>query len=181
MSNFIDNFYTRLYDALLEKVQNNDFYYEDICEGNSIGMDCYVGDLYITCEVCYTTELHDDSFDHLFGVWHDPHPYYEADGIEDIADVHIYESDDKDAPEIEGFSYDDFWAPYEKDTVILYSRTSSNKRVKAGDKLLYCGKHEVEFLAYNEMKELCKVRYEDGSIHYTQSRFLKAQEKVSAA
>ena len=178
---FTPDFYSNLFDALLERVKDNDNQYEDICEGNVIGMDCYIDDMYITCNVHYTTELHDESFDHAFGTWHDPNPYLEVDGIDDIDDVHVYESDDNDAPEIIGFSYDDFWAPYEKDTVILYSRTSSNKRVKAGDKVIYCNNREVEFLSYNVMRCVCKVRYEDGSTHYAQSRFLKAQEKASAA
>ena len=56
----------------------------------------------------YTKEWHDDSFDHLFGTWHDPYPYWEVTGFDEITDVKVYESDDNDSKEIEGFSYKDF-------------------------------------------------------------------------
>ncbi len=174
---FTADFYSKLTDTLIKDVNSNDVYYEDLCEGKSISMDCYIDDMYVTCDVCFSTEVHDDSFDHAFGTWHDPYPYLEADGITDIDEVHVYESDENDSPEIEGFSYDDFWAPYEKDSYIL---RNGRGRVKAGDKVIYDSK-EVEFLSYNTMKEVCKVRYEDGSIHYTLPRYLRPRENTSAA
>lgn len=105
---FTEDFYSELYDAVLDVGCNCDYYYEDILDDKYVDIDCYVGDLYITATVHYTKEWHDDSFDHLFGTWHDPYPYWEVTGFDDITDVKVYESDDNDSKEIEGFSYKDF-------------------------------------------------------------------------
>ena len=166
------SFYTKLYNELVDIVKCDDSYYAEICEGSYIALDCHVGKKFVTCNVCFATECHDESFDHLFGTWVDPAPYREVTGIDDIDDVHVYESEEEDAPEIAGFSYDDFWAPFESDTFILKQSNGKLVKVQAGDKLLVCGRREVVFLAYNRQKEACKLRSADGSVNYTQPRFL---------
>lgn len=174
---FTKEFYSKLSDAIIEKGGDAD--YEKLCEHESVSVCCYVDNMYIEAEVVYGTTWCDDSFDHAFGTWHDPCAHYEAEGIEELEDITVYEDDDCKKV-IEGFSYDDFWAQFEKDEKVLDTVSGKRKKVHVGERLAY-GKQEVEFLAYNEMKEMCKVRWEDGSIHYAYPRHLKAKEAVSAA
>ena len=109
---FTPEFYKKLYDELLEKA-NKDWYYEDVCESGHLAMDCecdWAGDIYVVLnDVEVGTEVHDDSFDHAFGTWHDPHPYLEVTCIEGLSDVHVYENSNRDAKEIEGFDIEAFF------------------------------------------------------------------------
>lgn len=166
---FTPEFYKAFYDAVIEegKADSN---YADICDGEHVSIDFYIGedDMYVTCEAHYITELHDDSFDHAFGTWHDPYPYLEVVGCDDIYDVKVYESDCKDAKEIEGFDYDSFWAQFEVESYAGF---------KKGDKVSYSGK-EVEFLAYNTETGEYKIRRMDGLVLNVLSRFIRRIRKT---
>lgn len=108
---FTTEFYKNLYDALLENAKS-DWYYEDVCNGKLLSMDCECGwasDVYVVCDIEVGTEVHDESFDHAFGTWHDPAPYLEVVSIDGIDDIHVYESSDRDAKEIDGFDIDAFF------------------------------------------------------------------------
>ena len=160
---FTPEFYKAFYKEVVDAGQAEGLY-EDICDGKTVPIDFYIGenDMYVTCEAHYTTDLHDESFDHLFGTWHDPNPYYEVVGCDYVGEVRIYESDERDAKEIKGFSHDDFWAQFEGDL----------SWCKKGDKVLYCNL-EAEFLAYNTERGEFKLRFADGKTMYADSRFVK--------
>lgn len=161
---FTPEFYKAFYDAVMD-AGNADDVYEDICDGKSVPIDFYIGDddLYVTCTAHYMTTLHDESFDHLFGTWHDPNPYYEVVGCDDIDEVRVYESSDADAREIDGFDYDKFWAQFE---------VESHLGFKKGDKVSYSGE-VVEFLAYNTERDEYKIRKADGSVFYIMKKFVR--------
>lgn len=174
---FTKEFYSKLSDAIIEKGGDAD--YEKLCEHESVSVCCYVDNMYIEAEVVYGTTWCDDSFDHAFGTWHDTCAHYEAEGIDELEDITVYENDDCEKV-IDGFSYDDFWAQFEQDTYILVTAKGNAKKVTEGDKIYYCGE-EVEFLAYNGMKSMCKIRRANGNTQYAYISHLKAKEAVSAA
>ena len=105
---FNNDFYKAFYDAVVEAGQT-DIDCENVCEGKNVPIDFEVGDLYVTCEAHYMTEKHDESFDHLFGTWHDPMAYLEVTGCDKLANVKVYESSDRDSAEVAGFDYEEFW------------------------------------------------------------------------
>lgn len=76
----------------------------------------------IEMEAGYECDLHDDSFDHAFGTWHDPCPYWEYAGLTYIDDVRVW----VDEKEVQGFSVDDFWAQF---------HVEEHRGIKKGDKV----------------------------------------------
>lgn len=108
---FTPEFYKEMYDKLMKRAKNySGDNYEKAIEGSPVAEDCYVGEYYVTIdEVCFDKEWVDESFDHAFGTWHDPNAGYEITGICDIDEIHVYESDDSNAAEIDGFDVEAFF------------------------------------------------------------------------
>lgn len=160
---FTPDFYKALYDAIVEASKGTmDLWAEEIADGESVGVDCYVDNYYITAEVIVATEWHDESFDHAFGTWHDPNPYLEVVGCEEIFNIHVYEGDTKDAKEIEGFSEEAFWSQFEVEKYGKYSK---------GDKVIF-GRTGGTIVAYNT--ELGKYKIvNDKGIYHIESQYIK--------
>ena len=51
--------------------------------------------LTVECRVLFHCELHDESFDHAFGTWRDPNPYFEATGIKDLEIVSVIDENNQ--------------------------------------------------------------------------------------
>ena len=62
--------------------------------------EVYVGELTINCNVAFHYEVHDESFDHLFGTWRDPNPYLVATGVKELE---ILSVSDDDGQQYEGW------------------------------------------------------------------------------
>lgn len=98
---FTKEFYKHLFtkmEADFGNVEYNDMN-EYICAYEVDGYD-------IELTVSYDFEWHDDSFDHAFGTWHDPYPYWEACGIIEVFDVVVFETGTEN--EVTGFDCDEF-------------------------------------------------------------------------
>lgn len=167
---FTREFYEHLDDAIMKGLDNVT-YDDDISNyGDSFEVDGFE----VEATICYTWELHDDSFDHAFGTWHDPYPYMEATGFESISDVHVYDSESEE--EVEGFDYEAFMALYEKDTMRInyYDANGCYLHVcmKNGDRILYKGTEAV-FRAYNCMNGLIRIEH-DGKTKYAKTKDVKA-------
>ena len=55
--------------------------------------DIYVDGLTVNCNVAFHYELHDESFDHLFGTWRDPNPYLVATGVKELEIISVTDDD----------------------------------------------------------------------------------------
>lgn len=120
--------------------------------------DCY----FIDFEVQFDYEVHDDSFDHAFGTWHDPNPYLEPTNIIGIENVEVYKDDKK----IENHNYneEDFWGYY------LFPDYGE---LKVGEKVsvrILTEDYECEFVSYNIKNGTYNVRLngKDKEVHRIQ-------------
>lgn len=57
--------------------------------------EVYVNGLAVDCNVAFHYELHDESFDHLFGTWRDPNPYLVATGVKELEIISVTDDDDQ--------------------------------------------------------------------------------------
>ena len=135
---FTQDFYKELYKALYDYCKSYcDENYVDFSEGISAEVEVAKDDnsaytIYADCSCM--TEWHDESFNHLFGVWHDPNPYYKFTDVEGISDVHIY---DDDGEEVEGFDKEAYYEQF---------REYEHGGFKKGDK--------VRVLKYGKLSEI---------------------------
>ena len=145
---FTKEFYLKIYKEL-----------HDYCEENYDGeevMTVWIDDIEINghyyeidCEVDIEREFHDESFDHAFGVWHDPFPYYEFVDVDGISDVEVYEDGNK----IEGFSVEDYYN--------FVNNDEDHEGFHTGDKVMI-GKSLAEVRYYNHRNDVFRVKYENG-------------------
>jgi hypothetical protein len=99
---FSQEFYKHLCDAIHERLDEVE--YDDEANGYP---EAFNVDGYDVCAtVYYDFDLHDESFDHAFGTWHDPCPYMYATDVTDIDDVKVYVEETDE--EVEGFDYQAF-------------------------------------------------------------------------
>lgn len=165
-----DEFYKELHEELMKYSQvlsGSEF--EKACEDENVYVECYVGEYYVTAMVHFKAELHDESFDHLFGTWHDPDPQMEIEGYDYLEDVHVYESDDKDAIEVGEFDFDAFMDQFEKDRYLYY---------KKGDKATYLGK-DVTIIAYNTLIERLHVQTDNGQKKYVSTKDVRKKQTAT--
>lgn len=104
-----NNFYNELEDAVAkygEWVTEDRSIDADECMFYAVDLNFDFGDYgcSIEADIEYKAEWEDDSFDHEFGTWEDPAPYYKAVGatIDLVDELHFY---DDDGNEVE---FDDF-------------------------------------------------------------------------
>lgn len=163
---FTKEFYKHLYDAIMDGA--GDVEYD--CDKDGYPDTFYVDGYAVDMTVYYGWEVHDDSFDHAFGTWHDPYPYMEAENLEDIDDVKVY--DENTDEEVDGFDYDAFMAQFEVPTCQVYLHGKNRLvNVNSGDRVLYLGR-EATFLAKNNENGKLKVKTDRG-VHYVQSKQVK--------
>lgn len=165
---FTADFYRHLYDAIREYTDDLEL---DGCD-TSASATLYVDGCEVELTVEFSLEWIDESFDHAFGTWHDPYPYYRVSCIEGVDDVRIY--DEETGDEIEGFDCGAFMAQFDVPSHI-FSIRGRHMKVQSGDTVSWCGKDAV-FLAYNRESGKVKVRTDKGDL-YTDQR----QIKVTAA
>lgn len=104
---FTKEFYKELGDYLVNCMNDDGWYsdqMDDVVHNRHIGMDCdCVGDVYVTCEVefdferSYSNVPYDETWDVI------------VTEVYDIKNVHVYEDNNKDAKEIEGFDVEAFY------------------------------------------------------------------------
>lgn len=167
---FSDDFYKHLANAIREGM--DDVVYDDEEKGNpdTFHVDGYAVDV----TVYYGWELHDDSFDHAFGTWHDPYPCMKAEYIDDIDDVTV--SIEETDEQVDGFDYDAFMAQFEEPSFIISHHDKVNKyyrnvKVNSGDKVLCFGR-EATFLAINKENGKFKIKTDKGIV-YTESKYMR--------
>lgn len=157
---FSRDFYEKLYKAIMDKV--DEVAYDDEADGYPDTF--YVDGCEVDATVYYGFELHDESFDHAFGTWHDPYPYMEATCVNGIEEVTVRDEDTGE--EVSGFSCDAFMAQFDEPTTLLSYHDPAlgryrHVRLNSGDKVAYCGK-EATFIAYNSESGKLKVRTDSG-------------------
>ena len=156
---FSEDFYKHLYKAIKDGA--GDVEYD--AEANGYLDTFYVDGYAVDVTVYYEWEVHDDSFDHAFGTWHDPHPYMKAECLDDIDEVKI--RDEETGEEVEDFDYDAFWAQFEVPKCILYSKNKQELFfLSKGDIVLYLGR-EVVFLASNRLTGKLKLQTDKGIVY----------------
>ena len=104
---FTTEFYKKMFNELIERVSDNDWYFDKLANGKFIGMDYEAEDgTYLTFEVQFDTDKS----------WHaptfDPRDEYctlDVIGIAGLVDVKAYESSDRDSEELTGFDTDAFF------------------------------------------------------------------------
>lgn len=107
----------------------------------------------VEADVCTYNEFQDESFDHAFGTWHDPCPYWKYCGIEGVEDIRVIVN----GKEVQGYNRDDFYRAFQDaehhgfkagdtvrfrkggiaettGTLLYYDELNGSYRVKAGDK-----------------------------------------------
>ena len=135
---FTPDFYKKLYKEI-EKYLENDYCAEYSDEAVAVSLYWHDDDTDSEYEVELTAEVenewYDESFDHAFGTWYDPCPYYKYGGLIDIDDVTVYVNGEK----VEGFSRDGFYAQFE---------IPEHNGIKAGDKVIYFEKNKWSDEAY---------------------------------
>lgn len=150
---FTQEFYKAVYNELQDFAKDYDFGCDFDVEP-TIEVEFNGRKYSLDVEVGYGKEWHDDSFDHAFGTWHDPNPYWDYNGcIEGLGKVRVYDVTDADNEEVvEGFDESEFWHQFDEDH--YYD-------IKAGDKVIYSGK-EYEFVSYNAEQCRCTLKDADG-------------------
>ena len=163
---FTKDFYKRLHEAVMASASKAK--YEDDGYLASIYVDGYEVEL----TAYFNWERHDESFDHAFGTWHDPHPYMEVTSLNDIGEVTV--RDDMSGEEVGGFDYDSFMAQFEQPFCLVFHKGKNgyrNSKVNSGDKVSFCGKEAV-FLAKNNENGKLKIKTDKGT-HYVESKYIK--------
>lgn len=160
---FSEGFYKHLYDTIMDGAGNVEYDNEKSGYPDTFYVDGYAVDV----TVSYGWEVHDDSFDHAFGTWHDPHPYMQAEYLDDIDNVKVYEEDTN--KEVDGFDYDAFMSQFEEPSCLVYHHDTERKcyrrvKVESGDKVLWLGR-EARFLAKNKENGKLKVRTDKGTYY----------------
>ena len=91
---FKKEFYSHLLDKIVDGMKEVVYEYERNWYYGCFHVDGCV----VYADVKYEWELHDESFDHAFGTWHDPNAYLEAVDVIDISGVSVYdeETEEKD-------------------------------------------------------------------------------------
>lgn len=104
---FTTEFYKKMFNELIERVSNSDWYFDELANGKFIGTDYEAEDgTYLTFEVQFDTEKS----------WHaptlNPRDEYctlDVTGIAGLVDVKAYESSDRDSEELAGFDTEAFF------------------------------------------------------------------------
>ena len=167
---FSEQFYKHLHDAIMGNAGNVEY----DSEAHGYPDTFYVDGYKVDATVFYGWELHDDSFDHAFGTWHDPHPYMEVEYLDNIDNVVVYEEETGEM--VEGFDNDAFMSQFEEPFCLVHHHDKERRcyrhvKVNSGDKVLYfC--QEATFLSYNKENGKLKVRTERGT-YYTELKNIK--------
>jgi len=165
-----EKFYKELHEELMKYSQALSGSEEEKArEDENVYVECYVGEYYVTAMVHFKVVLHDESFDHLFGTWHDPNPQMEIEGYDYLEDVHVYESDDKDAQEVGEFDFRAFMRQFEEDRYVNF---------KKGDAATYYGR-DVTFIAYNKLNTELLVQTTEGYQMYVSTGSIKKKNKTA--
>lgn len=128
----------------------------------------YLDGYEVEVTVYYNWSLHDESFDHAFGTWHDPYPYMEIASLYDIEEVTV--RDETSGDEVGGFDRDAFMAQFEEPSCFIF-RNGRRFKVNSGDKVLCFGKDAI-FLAKNHVNGMLKVKT-DKDTYYVESKYIK--------
>lgn len=133
---FTKEFYQEVYKQMLGRLE------EDFCPSREVEETdgyawledepfCDDGEcIEVEAKVVTYNEWEDASFDHAFGTWYDPNPYWKFCGITELTDVHVHQYGEKD--ELEGWNDDDFWKSFYEEEY-----KGALNTFKAGDKVQY--------------------------------------------
>ena len=145
-----------------EPKEMSEEYVAYICIEPEDSGDCI--EVELTCQ-CNNT-VHDESFDHAFGTWHDPCPYLEFEQLDDIEDATVRLNGEK----IEGFSLDDFWAA-------IGAEVEKHGKFTKGDKVAFGRNSEGIVAAYNT--DLCKLKIISGdNTYYIETKYVRKATAV---
>ena len=132
---FTLDFYKKVYKEIEDYLSDSDKYKpKSSNEDVSVYLNWYDADTDTEYEVELTVnadnEWHDDSFDHAFGTWHDPYPYYAYERLSDICDdAKVWVNGE----EVNGFSRDDFYTQFE---------IPEHNGIKSGDIVIFFDKNK---------------------------------------
>lgn len=127
---------------------------------------------------CYCVcEWNDDSFDHAFGTWHDPHPYWYYAGIENLGEVNVYVNGKK----VEGFDEDAFWSQFYEDEHGKYKKGDEVQVMKRDGRYYEWSKRTGTLLHYDNYHCVWAVQMENTVLHFSSVRHLPTEKKEDAA